>query len=214
MLEKHQNYFSNTRWDLIELVPKGNNKILEIGCGEGNTGKALKEQGKAAEVVGVEKVPEIAQIARTRIDNVICGDVETVQLSFCEEYFDYVIMGDVLEHLHNPWFLVKKLKCCLKNGGHIIASIPNVRNWRIIKDLVLKGEWEYCTVGILDDTHLRFFTKKSMIRLFQSEHFAINCIIPGFKFWPTSKCNIANNFTFGLLRDFLTLQYIVKARKL
>lgn len=213
MLEKNKNYFKFVRWELIELVPKGNNKILEIGCGEGNTGNALKKQGKAVEVVGIEKESAIADIAKTKIDKVLCANVETVEIPFSEGYFDYVIIGDVLEHLYDPWMVVNKLGRYLKKGGSIIASIPNIRNWQIVKDLVLKGEWKYCSGGILDDTHLRFFTKKSMIRLFQSENFVVNRIIPAFKFHPTDRCNIRNRFTFGLLEDFLTFQYIVEVRK-
>lgn len=214
MLHKPNAYFGVIRHDLMELVPKGDNKILEIGCGVGNTGKALKEQGKAIEVVGIEKVPKIAQIAKTRIEEVLCADVEALELPFTEEYFDYVIMGDVLEHLYDPWMVVKRVGRYVKKGGYIIASVPNTRNWRIVKDLILKGEWKYCSDGLLDDTHLRFFTKKSMTRLFQSEHFVVNCIIPTFKFWPRSKRNIVNSVTFGLFEDFLTFRYIVEARKL
>jgi len=210
----HESYFSNTRYDLIELVADGNNKILEVGCGEGNTGKALKEQGKATEVVGIEKESVIADIAKTKLDKVICADVEAVELPFSQGYFDYVIMGDVLEHLYDPWALVRKLRPYLKKGGYILASIPNIRNWRIVKDLVLKGEWKYCHDGLLDDAHLRFFTKKTIIRLFQSEHFVVNRIIPRFKVRLQKKPNFANKLTLGLLEDFLTFQYIVKVRKL
>lgn len=213
MLKKHEDYFSRTKWDINELVRDGDNIILEIGCGEGNSGKNLKEQGKAVEVVGVEKVPEIAEIAKTKIDKVICADVEFLKLPFSKEYFDYVIIGDVLEHLYDPWMVVSELRQYLKRGGYIIASIPNIRNWRIIRDLVLKGEWEYCSEGLLDDTHLRFFTKKSMMRLFESKDFEVNRIIPRFKFRPTSKSNILNNFTLGLLEGFLARQYLIEAKK-
>lgn len=214
MLRKHEGYFSRIKWDIIEFVRDGDNKILEIGCGEGNSGKALKEQGKAVEVVGVEKVPEIAEIAKTKIDKVICSDVEVVKLPFSKEYFDYVIMGDVLEHLYDPWKVVSELRQYLKRGGYVIASIPNIRNWRIVRDVILKGEWKYSHEGILDDTHLRFFTKKSMISLFESRDFVVSRIIPRFKFLPRSKHKTINKFTFGLFEDFLTRQYIVEARRL
>ena len=214
MLEKHKTYFSFTRFDLIEFVDKGDNRILEIGCGEGNTCIALKEQNKAIEIVGVEKVSKVAQIAEAKVDKVICADIEAADLPFSEEYFDYVIMGDVLEHLYNPWILVNKLGRYLKKGGYIIASIPNIRNWRIIEDLVLKGEWKYCSEGLLDETHLRFFTKKGVLGLFQSECFVVNRIIPRFKLLPTSKAKIVNSLSFGLLEEFLTVQYVVKVRKL
>jgi 2-polyprenyl-3-methyl-5-hydroxy-6-metoxy-1,4-benzoquinol methylase len=217
LLNKDQNYYHGIRWDIINFVSKGNNRILDIGCGDGNTGKALKDQGKAAEVVGIEKVSEIAQIAETKIDKVICANVETVELPFNEGYFDYIIMGDVLEHLYDPWTLVNNMGPYLKRGGYILASVPNIRNWSIIKGLVLKGEWNYSSEGLLDDTHLRFFTKKSILKLFSSKDFLVHRIIPRFGFQSTYKNNIAKiltNFTLGLLEGFLALQYIVIARKL
>jgi len=217
VLNKDQNYYHGIRWDLINFVSKGNNRILDIGCGDGNTGKALKDQGKAVEVVGIEKVSEIAQIAETKIDKVICANVETIELPFNEGYFEYILMGDVLEHLYDPWTLVNNMGRYLKKGGVLIASIPNIRNWCIIKSLVLKGEWNYSSDGLLDDTHLRFFTKKSILKLFSSEDFLVHRLIPEFEFRPTYKFGIKKQFniiTLGLFEDFLTFQYIVIARKL
>jgi len=212
MFEKKKTYFNNTRVDIINLVEKGSNRILEIGCGAGNTGKILKLQGKASEVVGVEKVSEIAEIAKAVLDKVVCGDVETAELSLSKDYFDYVIASDVLEHLYDPWSLIDKLRIYLRKGGYIIASLPNIRNWKILKGLVLKGQWEYSHDGVLDDTHLRFFTKKSMIRLFQSKGFVVTSIVPKFKYDVGNRYNILNRFTFGLLEDFITTNYIIKAK--
>lgn len=214
MLNKDQNYYHGIRWDLINFVSKGNNRILDIGCGDGNTGKSLKDQGKAVEVVGIEKVSEIAQIAETKIDKVICANVETIELPFSEGYFEYIIMGDMIEHLYDPWLLIRKLRPYLKKEGYILASIPNIRNWRIIKDLVLKGEWNYSSKGLLDDTHLRFFTKKSILKLFSSKDFLVHRIIPRFKLEARSKANLVNKLTLALFEDFVTVQYIIKAKKL
>jgi len=214
VLNKDQNYYHGIRWDLINFVSKGNNRILDIGCGDGNTGKSLKDQGKAVEVVGIEKVSEIAQIAETKIDKVICANVETIELPFSEGYFEYIIMGDMIEHLYDPWLLIRKLRPYLKKEGYILASIPNIRNWRIIKDLVLKGEWNYSSKGLLDDTHLRFFTKKSILKLFSSKDFLVHRIIPRFKLEARSKANLVNKLTLALFEDFVTVQYIIKAKKL
>jgi 2-polyprenyl-3-methyl-5-hydroxy-6-metoxy-1,4-benzoquinol methylase len=212
MFEKKETYFGNIRLDIVNLVENGGNKILEIGCGAGNTGKMLKQQGKASEVVGIEKVPEIAEIAKTVLDKVVCGDVETAELPLSKEYFDYVIASEVLEHLYDPWSLVDKLRIYLRKGGYIIASLPNIRNWRIVKGLVLKGEWEYSHDGALDNTHLRFFTKKSMTRLFQSKGFVVISIVPKFKYDIGNRYNILNRFTLGLLEDFITTNYVIKAK--
>lgn len=214
MLSKEKNYFNFTRWELIKFVKTGNNKILEIGCGAGSTGLALKKEGKGKEVIGIEIVPEIAKKAKDKLDKVICGDIEVLDLPFDEGYFDYVIMADVLEHLRDPWKVVRKTGYYLKKQGYIIASIPNIRNWSILKDLIFKGKWEYAKEGILDDTHLRFFTKKSIIGLFKNNGFSEIEIMPVFKIKSKGKANLINIFTFGVFEEFLTVQYIIKARKL
>jgi ubiquinone/menaquinone biosynthesis C-methylase UbiE len=215
MLSKEKKYFNFTRRELIKFVKKGNNRVLEIGCGTGNTGRALKEEKKAMEVTGIELIPEIAEAAKSKLDRVICGDIEVLDLPFREEYFDYIIAGDVLEHLSDPWKTLNKIRRYIKRGGYIIASIPNVRNWRIIRDLILKGKWEYSQSGTLDDTHLRFFTKKSIIKMFKNSEFGKIKIVPVFKTdSKKSKSHLINIFTFGLFEEFLTPAYIVKAIKL
>jgi len=212
MFEKKKTYFGGARLDILHLVEKGSNRILEIGCGAGNTGKTLKQQGRAAEVIGIEKIFEIAEIAKAVLDKVVCGDVETVELPFSKEYFDYIIAADVLEHLYDPWSLIDKLRIYLKKGGYIVASLPNIRNWKILKGLVLKGQWEYSHDGVLDDTHLRFFTKKSIITLFQSKGFVVTSIAPNFKYQTGNPYNTLNKFTLGLLEDFITTCYLIKAK--
>ncbi|MDD5064774.1 MAG: class I SAM-dependent methyltransferase [Phycisphaerae bacterium] len=213
MLEKINNYFSNIRWDIINLIPAGKNKILEIGCGTGNTGKVLKEQGKALEVIGIEKIPQAAESAKKNLNSVITADIETVEMPFDKGYFDYIIAADILEHLYNPWLTISNLKKYIKKDGFIITSIPNIRHWRIVRELILKGNWTYNNAGLLDDTHIRFFTKKTMMKMIQSAGFTINLIIPKFKLEPANRYNILNNLTLHLLEEFWAQQYIIMARK-
>src|SRR4030043_257107 len=127
MLKKTNNYFSDVRWDIINLIPAGENKILEIGCGTGNTGKALKEQGRAVEVIGIEKIPTAAETAKKNLNAVITADVETLKMPFDKGYFDYIIAADIMEHLYNPWLTISNLKAYIKKGGFVIASLPNIR---------------------------------------------------------------------------------------
>jgi SAM-dependent methyltransferase len=212
MLLKDESYYDYLRWELLEFIHDGNNRILDIGCGEGFTGRAIKDVGKAEEVIGIEIVPEVAEKARDKLDEVICGNIETLDLPY-NKYFDYVIAGDVLEHLHDPWNVVKKIKHYIKAGGYIISSVPNVRYLQVLKTLVLKGTWKYEKAGILDFTHLRFFAKKDIIELFEKNRFAVIEIIPSFKIKARrGKYNIINNLTFGFFEEFLAYQYIIKAR--
>jgi 2-polyprenyl-3-methyl-5-hydroxy-6-metoxy-1,4-benzoquinol methylase len=213
MLEKTNNYFSDIRWDIINLIPAGKNKILEIGCGTGNTGKVLKEQGKAAEVIGIEKIPQAAESAKKNLNAVITADIETIKMPFDKGYFDYIIAADIMEHLYSPWLTISNLKAYIKKDGFIIASLPNIRNWRIVRGLLFKGDWNYSNAGLLDDTHIRFFTKKTMMKLFQSEGFTIHLVTPRFRLEPANRYNILNNLTLRLLEEFWAEQYIIMARK-
>jgi len=206
-------YFTETRWDLIEFVGGTGNRVLEIGCGAGNTGAALKRLGKAAEVVGIEREPRVAQLAAQKLDRVLAISIEDEALSLPHEYFDCIIAGDVLEHLQNPWAAVGRLRFCLKPGGCFIASVPNIRYWRVLRDLVFAGRWEYGPSGILDRTHLRFFTRRTLASLFDPAHLAVERIVPRFEFWPRSRSRLCNRLTWGLFEEFLACQYIIVARR-
>jgi SAM-dependent methyltransferase len=207
-------YFTETRWDLIELVRGAGHRVLEIGCGTGTTGEALKQRGKAVEVVGIECAAEAAGPAADRLDRVLTVDVEDETLSLPCAYFDYILAGDVLEHLRDPWAVVRRLGTSLKVGGFFLASLPNVRYWRVLRELVLRGRWEYAASGTLDRTHLRFFTRRSLASLFDPECFAVERIVPRFMLGPGSKSRLAHRLTLGLAEEFLTFQYLVVARRI
>ncbi|WP_456325889.1 glycosyltransferase, partial [Desulfonauticus submarinus] len=177
--------------------------------------------------IGVELNKEVAAKATGKLDKVIVGDVEKINLKdhgIQESSLDYIIYGDVLEHLYDPWNLLYEHTFFLKDGGYIIASIPNVRNLEIINFLT-NGIWPYSNSGILDATHLRFFTLKEIEKWFlncnlkiievkHSVYFAFN------KFFPppspiivgTDKLLIKNISKEELL-EFVTSQFLIKAQK-
>lgn len=157
-------YYANARRNLAERVPKDARHVLDVGCGNGATGKLIA-QLTGARVTGIEIHPEVAQVARQVLDDVHVLDVEADTLPFAPRQFDCILCGDVLEHLIDPWNALKKLMVHLKPTGCIIASLPNVRNLGVIAKL-LEGSWNYQEYGILDSTHLRFFAKQDMQRLF------------------------------------------------
>ena len=175
-IEKDESYFANTRFDIIDLVPYNkNNKVLEIGCGKGATLLELKRSGKAKYIVGVD----IVDLYQEKfLDKFICCNIENeiYKLPFSENFFDVIICADVLEHLIDPWKVVKGLKKYLKSNGCFIASIPNIRELKTMITIFLKGDFRYEKEGILDKTHLRFFCKKNMIELFQNAGFIIEKI--------------------------------------
>jgi 2-polyprenyl-3-methyl-5-hydroxy-6-metoxy-1,4-benzoquinol methylase len=203
-------YYFSVRDDLIPLIPPKGKRILEVGCAGGMTGKALKGKG-FEEIVGIEVNEEVAKSGKGYYDKVIIGDVEKVILPFGKEYFDCILYGDVLEHLVDPWQVLKKHHAFLKKGGTIICSIPNIRHYRILKKLVFKGRWEYKGDGILDRTHLRFFTLDSIRTMFQETGFEIKSLIrrPSGAYW----IKLLNFLLGNRLIDFLVRQYIVVAVK-
>ena len=214
-LEKPAKYFRDVRWDIINSVAYGENRVLEIGCGVGNTGLELKKSRKASVVWGIEINSQIAEEASLKLDKVISADIETLELSekFEEAYFDYIIAADVLEHLFNPWNLIKELKKYLKKDGFIVASLPNVRYWEVFKFLLVNKSWKYSSDGVLDWTHLRFFTKTDIINMFVDNGFEVKFIRPKFRFNKKNVHNIFNYLTLFLMQDFLTRQYVIKVKK-
>ncbi len=203
-------YYLITRDDMIRLIPAGTRKILEIGCGAGMTGKLLKELG-FEEVVGVEIVDEVARKAIPYYDRVIVDDVEKVMLPYEKGHFDCILYGDVLEHLVEPWRVLKEHNALLKPGGTIVCSIPNIRHYRITRRLLLKGKWEYQESGILDRTHLRFFTLTSMKKMVTDSGFEITTIIkkPSAAKW----LKWLNVLLGNLLIDHLVRRYVFSAKK-
>lgn len=163
--QKQEHYYKCAREEMLEYVPKGIRKILDVGCGEGGFGRILK-QARGAEVWGVEICVDAAENASAYLDRVIVQNIEDSDIEMPDEYFDCIIFNDVLEHFKYPWAVLKKMSRYLKENGYIVASIPNIRYLDNIKQLVRDKEWNYVDGGILDKTHLRFFTENSIKNMF------------------------------------------------
>jgi 2-polyprenyl-3-methyl-5-hydroxy-6-metoxy-1,4-benzoquinol methylase len=164
-------YYESERRDLLVLVPEGAQRVLDVGCGEGNTGRALKAARPEVFVAGIEKEARVAEIAAAHLDDVQCVDLDTIPFGFAQQ-FDCIICGDVLEHLKDPAVVLRQLHEALAEDGVLLWSVPNVRHYTIVAGLLL-GEWEYQDSGILDRTHLRFFTLKSARQLLATTGFEI-----------------------------------------
>lgn len=151
------------RNDVLELIPKNTSKILDVGCSIGELGKQIKRRFNT-EVTGIEIDPDMASIARKKYDRVIVEDIEKLNLhrNFKENYFDCIILSDILEHLKEPWTLLNNLKNFLTIGGILISSIPNIRHYTSIANLLFMGNWPNRERGIHDINHIRFFTLRSI----------------------------------------------------
>ncbi len=151
-----------TRLDLLERIPTDAKNILELGCGEAPLGEALKKRQKCR-VVGVEIDRHAAAVARKRIDDVYCGDVREI-VELLADKFDWIIGGDVIEHLDDPWSFLADLRGITAPGGHLLLSMPNIANAAIIRDL-LAGRFDYVYMGLTCVGHLRFFTRQSIAEM-------------------------------------------------
>ncbi len=177
---KKQEYRGAFNAGLLDLIPSGVGKFLEVGCADGLFGEYLLKEGLAHEVVGLEINPGTAAIAAGRLSKVHCGNAEELKLPYSDEYFDCLIYGDVLEHLREPGKLLEEHLRYLKPGGYVVCSIPNIRNLFIILHL-LSGNWTYASWGILDKTHLRFFTRKEIIKMISGLGLSIEIIAPSLR---------------------------------
>ncbi len=161
-------YYERVRTELLDLIASSPKRVLDIGCGSGATDAALKRRHPAAFVIGIEPVAAAAERARARLDRVIHADAETLDFAehgIADGSLDLIIVADVLEHMYDPWHLLGRMRSLLAPGGRVIASIPNVRNLWLLEKIV-RGYFDYRDEGLLDITHIRFFTYKEMRALF------------------------------------------------
>ena len=148
--------YENARPDIQALVPAGAKRVLDLGCASGALGAALRTRG--AEVVGIEHDSSYAADAAARLDRVITADLESFDGWGELGSFDVVIAGDVLEHLRDPWGVLRRAAALLPAGGTAIVSLPNVRYWETFWILARHNTWPRRAEGIFDATHLRWFT--------------------------------------------------------
>jgi SAM-dependent methyltransferase len=148
-----------TRLDLLARIGADAKNVLEFGCGEAPLGQALKQRQRCR-VVGIELDPRAAAIARRRIDDVYCGDVREI-VSLIQERFDWIVGGDIVEHLDEPWSFLSDLRRIATPGGKLLLSLPNIANASVVSDL-LHGRFDYVYMGLTCVGHLRFFTKRTI----------------------------------------------------
>lgn len=209
--DKQDNYFSFVRKDIEPLLPQRAGRVLEVGCGGGATLAWLKASGRADRVVGIELFADAAAVARTRLDELHEGDVDQHIDRLAPGSFDLILCLDVLEHLVDPWSTLKRLQSLLRPGGKLIASLPNIRHHSVILPLLLTGKWRYETAGIMDRTHLRFFSRATALDLLQQAGLQLDGERSTYAWGSWDKWK--DLLSFGLLRNFLSFQYLLSARK-
>jgi SAM-dependent methyltransferase len=164
-----------TRHDLLARIPTDAKSILEFGCGEASLGAALKQRQKCR-VVGIEIDVKTAAVARKRIDDVYCGDAREI-ISIIDERFDWIIGGDIVEHLDEPWSFLAELRRVATPGGQLLLSIPNIGNASLVADLI-HGRFDYVYMGLTCVGHLRFFTRRTIEEMLTIAGWTVRSVEP------------------------------------
>ena len=215
-----ETYYLHSRSELLPYVPEAACRILDCGCGGGQFGRLLKERG-AREVVGIELAKPACILAERFLDRVIQADIETMDVPFEDGYFDCICLADILEHLRDPLAVVRRLTRLLASDGMMVMSIPNARYFRVLV-MLAQGRWRYEEAGVLDKTHLRFFTAAEMIRMVEDAGLEIVRIRPlSMDTEESLPINPDNSVTVGRVKislsenrdyqDLLTIQYAIQA---
>ncbi|MEE9416635.1 MAG: class I SAM-dependent methyltransferase [Acidimicrobiales bacterium] len=205
--EPPNRYFSAVRHDLIANLSGSALRVLELGCGTGNTGAELLRSQIAATVVGIELDPIAARQARKVLTRVVEGNIEDIDTAEMGR-FDAIIVGDVLEHLYDPWKVVAMLaQQHLKPGGQFLASIPNARCYALWLPLVVRGRFDYQETGLLDRSHIRWFTESTILSMYQAAGLAP--VVVDVRRVAEARGKVAN-LTAQALGPFGVVQYLVR----
>lgn len=208
---KGAGYFSGVRADILAELPIDSEaRILEIGCGTGGTGEAALATGRAGFYRGVEFDPESAERARSVLTDVVCANVETIDPARIAGAYDVLILSEVLEHLIDPWGVMKALAPFVKPGGRVYASSPNISHHKVIRSL-LAGRFDYEMEGVMDRTHVRWFTPSSYRAMFEDSGFQTLSVGPVAPY--PGKARLINRLSGGRLAHLFQLQIMYKGRK-
>lgn len=220
--EKPDGYYDGINTGLLDCIPRDAKAVLEIGCGGGRLGEAYKALNPACTYYGVEIIESAAQDAAAHLDKVFLGSAESIDLSALQDKLDCIVYGDVLEHLVDPWTVLKSQASLLRPGGRVFACIPNIQHWTLLQHL-LQGNWVYSDHGLLDSTHLRFFTLSSLSPMFAGAGLRVDSIIGLRVYLDAAKLFLAkmrpalSNLGIdeeAFLRTTSPLQYLVSATRI
>lgn len=170
VVKKDQSYYRGERHDVFALVPTNVHRILEIGCGSGRFRQNFKDD---VEYWGVEPVQAAAQEA-VGLTRVLVGTLDAVADSLPDGYFDLVVCNDVIEHIVDTQRTLAIIRTKMTADGWLVGSLPNVRSVWVLLDLIFRRDWRYREYGVLDSTHVRFFTFKSARRMLTEGGFKID----------------------------------------
>lgn len=209
---KNAHYYAGARHEMAPFLPEGAKVVLDVGCGEGNFGALVKKTNNC-EVWGIDIDAASVEKAAQKLDRTFVSDIATDLAMLPDDYFDAIFFNDVLEHLVDPCSLLEEMGSKLSSQGVIIASIPNVRYFRNLLKVCFRKDWEYEDSGVMDRTHLRFFTRKSIRRMFEGAGYRV-IVAEGIGKTRSHKPLLMNILTFGRLgMDTAYLQFVIVASR-
>jgi 2-polyprenyl-3-methyl-5-hydroxy-6-metoxy-1,4-benzoquinol methylase len=203
-------YYGKDRPEVSSRIDPSARRVLDVGCGSGAFGAAIRRR-QGAEVWGLEVNADAAEQAKQQLDRVLVGDALESFRKLPAGYFDCVVFNDVLEHLVDPYTVLGEAKRALSPQGVVVASIPNVRYARVLFELVFQKDFHYRPWGVLDRTHLRFFTRKSIARMFHEQGYQI-ISLEGINSTQSPYYAPINLLTFGAFSDSKHMQFLCVAR--
>ncbi len=205
---------------VLQMIPAETRNIIEVGCSSGALAKKFKELQTGSNWIGVEKDAEYAELARRYCDKTIVLDLENCGSEFYESYSDRDcwIFADVLEHFKDPWSVVKNIRSVIPKHGSVIACVPNIQYWVVLASLAV-GNFQYEDQGVMDRTHLRWFTRKSLFQLFEDEGFIIAEGVTRFAHHPDQGileligklAERVGSDPVAAMNDAIPMQYVVRA---
>jgi 2-polyprenyl-3-methyl-5-hydroxy-6-metoxy-1,4-benzoquinol methylase len=219
-------YHENARNEIASFLNDSPGLVVDIGCGGGAMGRLIKEKFPGTRVIGIERNPHAAEHARQYLDTVICDDLDKIEIGdhIGEAEIDTVLLLDVLEHLYDPWSTLRRIRSWLQPAARVLASVPNVRNLATLDELA-GGRWDYRENGVLDISHVRFFTRATLLQLFEETGYSVQHMEPLTQPQWIDRHVIARrpgrlvtrNLTvrfrgFADLEDLYAFQYVVDAR--
>jgi len=212
---------SAVNYDLLNLMPKGCRRVVEIGCSYGALAKAYCADNENTEYIGVDIDPEYAEVAESHCTRAFAGNIEELEPADFDSLFpsDCWVFGDCLEHLKDPWTLLKQIRNKIDPDGWLLACIPNAQNWDVQMRLAT-GQFFYEDSGLLDRTHIRWFTRITMIDMFQSTGWKIESCLrrnfpsPAEQILPTiaAMAQAAGFDPETAIQDAITFQYVFKVK--
>lgn len=208
--------YTSARNDVLGLVQFSPNRALDVGCSNGALSEKLKEKFPSTYVVGIEYNTDLAKEANSKLDRVIIADLDSpLERALVDNSFDLLIFADVLEHTKEPQQVLTDLLKLSTPDAKIIISLPNIQHWTALYQL-LRGRWPQRERGLFDRTHLRWFTRKSIVKLASDCQLSIVSIDRNFRILdrPGGRLNRWARFAAYLpLKDFLTYQYLIVLKK-